>query len=334
MHIRSLGSTGLSVSAIGLGCMGMSQSYGTRDDDESMATVRRALDLGVRFFDTADAYGSGVNEQLLSRALGPRRKDIILATKCGIVHRDGAMGVDGSPAHITRACDASLRRLETDVIDLYYLHRVDSRTPIEESVGALARLVDQGKVRYIGLSEASASTIRRAHAVHPIAAVQSEYSLWWREPERTVLPTCERLGVGFVPFSPLGRGFLTNVAIDVSALPADDMRHRMPRFLPAHMARNERLARQLAACASRKVCTAAQLSLAWLLAKSTHIVPIPGTKRRTYLEQNVAATNLELTLEDVTELDTLFGPDAAAGDRYPAEMMQMLDRDDDVSNAL
>lgn len=327
MHTRTLGSSGLTVSAIGLGCMGMSQSYGVRNDEESIATLNAALDLGITFFDTANVYGNGANEQLVGRALAARRREFVLATKCGIVTgADGTMAVDGSPAHIRQACDASLVRLGTDVVDLYYLHRVDPNTPIEESVGALAELVTAGKVRYIGLSEASAATIRRAHAVHPITAVQSEYSLWWREPEDSVLPTCESLGIGFVPFSPLGRGFLTDTRIDVGALPPDDMRHRMPRFTPEALARNERLVRELETRAAGHVCTVAQLSLAWLLAKSTHLVPIPGTKRRAYLAQNAAAADLALTLDEVGELDALFAQHAVAGERYPEDMMRWLDR--------
>jgi aryl-alcohol dehydrogenase-like predicted oxidoreductase len=325
MHQRTLGS-GLSVSAIGLGCMGMSQSYGVPDDEESTATLHRALDLGITFFDTADVYGRGANERLVGAALGSRRAGIVLATKCGIVSEPGQpMGVDGSPAYIRQACDASLARLRTDVIDLYYLHRVDRHVPIEESVGAMADLVRQGKVRFIGLSEASAPTIRRAHAVHPIAAVQSEYSLWWREPEQAVLPACAELGIGFVPFSPLGRGFLTGAAIDVTQLPATDLRRVIPRFLPDQMAANARLASELEARAVRRGCTPAQLSLAWVLARHPHIVPIPGTKRRTYLEQNAAAADIALTLDEVADLDRVFTPDAVAGARYPEEMMRLLE---------
>lgn len=305
--------------------MGMSQAYGVPDDTESIATVQRAIDLGITFFDTADAYGNGENERLLARALGHRRRDVVLATKCGVITRDGAMAIDGSPAHIRRACDASLARLGTDVIDLYYLHRVDPGTPIEESVGALGDLVRAGKIRYIGLSEASAATIRRAHAVHPIAAVQSEYSLWWRDPEQTVLPACEALGIGFVPFSPLGRGFLTSAAIDLSALPASDMRRQMPRFKPEQLAQNERLRSDLEARAASKGCTVAQLSLAWVLGKGAHIVPIPGTKRRTYLEQNAAATDIVLRGADIADLDAVFSNGAAAGARYPEEMMRWID---------
>ena len=326
MHTRTLGSS-LRVSAVGLGCMGMSQSYGRRDDQESIATLHRALEVGITFFDTADVYGKGANETLVGKALAPYRSHAVLATKCGIVTAaDGSMGVDGSPSYIRQACDASLQRLGTDVIDLYYLHRVDPKTPIEESVGAMADLVAAGKVRYLGLSEASAQTIRRAHAVHPLTAVQSEFSLWWREPEEAVLPACERLGIGFVPFSPLGRGFLTDARIDVQDLPPDDMRHRMPRFAPEQIAHNERLVRALQAFAASHVCTVSQISLAWVLAKSTHIVPIPGTKRRNYLEQNAAAADIQLTLEDVNGLDQLFAPDAVAGARYPEDMMKWLDR--------
>ncbi len=305
--------------------MGMSQSYGVPNDEESIATVHRALDIGVTFFDTADAYGRGENEGLLSRALGRRRQDVVLATKCGIIVRAGGMAVDGSPAHIREACDASLARLGTDMIDLYYLHRVDPATPIEDSVGAMAELVAAGKVRHLGLSEASAATIRRAHKVHRIAAVQSEYSLWWREPELSVLPACEALGIGFVPFSPLGRGFLTSAAIDLAALPANDMRRNLPRFKPDQLAQNERLRQELETRASAKGCTSAQLSLAWVLAKSPHIVPIPGTKRRTYLEQNAAAADIVLSASEVADLDAVFSSEAVTGARYPEEMMRWLD---------
>src|SRR5262245_44466415 len=277
--MRTLGTGGLTVSPIGLGCMGMSQSYGTPDDEESIRTVHRALDLGVTFFDTADVYGSGGNERLVQRALGSRRKDVMLATKCGLVVARGEastrVNVDGSPAHLAAACDASLSRLKTDVIDLYYLHRVDPRTPIEDSVGAMAELVRAGKVRFIGLSEASAATIRRAHAIHRIAAVQSEYSLWFREPEARVLPVFRELEIGFVPFSPIGRGFLAGNVAGVDQLPAHDMRRRVPRFAGEHLVRNVALVTSLTQIATAKGCTAAQLSLAWLLGKGDDIVPIP-----------------------------------------------------------
>jgi aryl-alcohol dehydrogenase-like predicted oxidoreductase len=326
--MRRIGTEGPVVSDIGLGCMGMSQSYGTRDDDESILTIHRALELGVTFFDTADVYGQGGNERLVARALGEARKDIILATKCGIVAAsdDRKIGVNGSPAHIRAACDASLSRLNTDVIDLYYLHRVDPATPIEDSVGEMAELVREGKVRFIGLSEASAATIRRAHAVHPISAVQSEYSLWFREPEAKVLPLCRELGIGFVPFSPIGRGFLAGNITDVDQLPADDLRRRVPRFMGDHLGKNVALVNSLARIAERKRCTSAQLSLAWLLAKGDDIVPIPGTKRRTYLEENTAATRIRLEASEVEELDTLFTPDAVSGERYPEDMARLVDR--------
>ncbi len=326
--MRTIGSNGPTVSDIGLGCMGMSQSYGTPDDEESIRTVHRALDLGVTFFDTADTYGGGANERLVARALGDRRKDVVLATKCGIVPGTGGarIGVDGSPAHIRAACAASLGRLGTDVIDLYYLHRVDPVTPIEDSVGAMADLVRAGKVRFIGLSEASPATIRRACRVHPICAVQSEYSLWFREPESKVLPACRELGVGFVSFSPLGRGFLSGTITGIDGLPADDLRRRVPRFMGDHLGNNVALVTTLGRIAGRKGCTPAQLSLAWLLAKGDDIVPIPGTKRRSYLEDNVAAAHLTLDQAEVEELDALFAPEAVSGDRYPEDMARLVDR--------
>jgi aryl-alcohol dehydrogenase-like predicted oxidoreductase len=328
MQTRTLGAGGLTVSVVGLGCMGMSQSYGTRDDEESIRTIQHAIDLGVTLFDTADVYGKGANERLVGRALGPRRREIVVATKCGIVPADGTspIGVNGSPAHIRAACEASLGRLHTDVIDLYYLHRADPTTPIEESVGAMAQLVAEGKVRHVGLSEVSPASIRRAHAVHPIAALQSEYSLWFREPETTVLPVCRELGIGFVPFSPIGRGFLAGNVTDVESLPADDLRRRVPRFLGDNFDHNVTLVQALGRIAARKHCTPAQLSLAWLLAKGEDIVPIPGTKRRTYLEENAAAASIALSPDETNELDTLFALDAVAGERYPEDMMRLVDR--------
>ena len=328
MEQRRLGNNGPQVSAIGLGCMGMSQAYGVRDDEESMRTVHRALDLGVTFFDTADVYGAGHNEQLLGRALAGRRNDVILATKCGLVpDESGApVRVNGRPDYIASACDASLRRLGTDVIDLYYLHRVDPAVPIEESVGAMARLVGEGKVRALGLSEAAASTLRRAHAVHPIAALQSEYSLWFREPETGVIPACRELGISFVPFSPIGRGFLSGAVTTLAALPGSDMRRTVPRFHGDNLARNLSLVKRLGEIAAPLAMTPAQLALAWVLAQGEDIVPIPGTKRRSYLDENVAAVALTLDASPVAELDRLFAPGAVAGDRYNAAMKQLIDR--------
>ena len=323
MHQRTL-TQGLTVSAIGLGCMGMSHAYGIPDDDESIRTIHRALDIGITFFDTADAYGQGANERLVGRALGSRRRDILLATKCGIASQ--SHGVDGSPSYIRAACDRSLSRLGTDVIDLYYLHRVDPATPIEESIGVMADLVRAGKVRFVGLSEASPRTIRRAHAVHPIAALQSEYSPWWREPEESVLPTCLELGIGFVPFSPLGRGFLTGAVPIVEAMAPNDMRRRMPRFLPGPREKNIRFAERLRDRAARLEMTPAQLSLAWILAKNPCIVPIPGTKRRTFLVENAAAADKRLGPDEVGELDALFSSEAVQGERYPEDLDRLIDR--------
>jgi aryl-alcohol dehydrogenase-like predicted oxidoreductase len=328
---RQLGNNGLTVSAVGLGCMGMSQAYGTPNDEESIRTIHRALDLGVTLFDTADVYGRGHNEQLLSRALGSRRRGVVLASKCGLTpppEKGAAHGVDGSPAHIKEACDASLQRLQTDVIDLYYLHRVDRRTPIEDTVGAMSELVRLGKVRFLGLSEASASTIRRAHRVHAIAAVQSEYSLWFREPETTVIPACRELGIGFVPFSPVGRGFLSGQVKETESLPEKDLRRRVPRFQGGHLQKNLTLLATFEGMAAQKGCTPAQLAIAWLLAKDESIVPIPGTKHVEYLEQNVAAADIDLNAADVARLDALFSPEGVSGERYPSDMMQLIDRED------
>jgi aryl-alcohol dehydrogenase-like predicted oxidoreductase len=331
MKNRILGRSGLTVSAIGLGCMGMSQAYGTRDDEESRRTLARALDLGVTFLDTADAYGDGANERLVGAAIHHRREEVVLATKFGIL-RDATgipRGVDGSPAYAQQACDASLLRLGVEQIDLYYLHRVDPRVPIEESVGAMADLVRQGKVRYLGLSEAAPATIRRAHAEHPIAALQSEYSLWNRDPETDVLPVCRELGIGFVPFSPLGRGFLSGKVSPVSELPPDDFRRTLPRFQAGNAEQNLALVRRLEEMAARKRYAASQLALAWILAKGNDLVPIPGTKRRTYLESNIAAADIALKPAEVAELDAAFPVGAAAGPRYSAEIMRMVDRNPD-----
>ncbi len=327
MKPRKLGKNGPNVSPIGLGCMSMSQSYGAGDDAESIRAIHRALDLGVTFFDTAAIYGQGHNEALVGRALGPRRSDIVLATKCGIITASPGPGIDadGSPAAIAASCDESLQRLGTDVIDLFYLHRVDPKVPIEESVGALAGLVRAGKVRHVGLSEAAPATIRRAQKVHPITALQSEYSLWFREPEKDVLPLCRELGITFVPFSPLGRGFLSGAVKDTESMAADDVRRRLPRFQGDNLDRNLVLVQRLEAMAGRKRCTPAQLALAWLLAKGRDIVPIPGTKRVKYVEENVAAASIELKKQEVDELEATFTPDAAAGDRYNEAMGRLVD---------
>jgi aryl-alcohol dehydrogenase-like predicted oxidoreductase len=329
MKQRMLGRSGLTVSAIGLGCMGMSQAYGTRDDEESRRTLARAFDLGVTFLDTADAYGDGVNERLVGEAIKGRRAEVVLATKFGILS-DGSgvpRGIDGSPAYVRQACDRSLSRLGVEQIDLYYLHRVDPKTPIEDSVGAMGDLVREGKVRYLGLSEAAPATIRRAHAVHPIAALQSEYSLWNREPETDVIPVCAELGIGFVPFSPLGRGFLSGTVTGTAELPANDFRRTLPRFQDEHVQSNLALVNRLEAIAAGKGVTPTQLALAWILAKRDDIVPIPGTKRRTYLESNAAAADLELTGEEIADLEAAFPIGAAAGPRYSPAVLQMIDRD-------
>ena len=327
MKHRMLGRSGVQVSAMGLGCMGMSQSYGTPDDTESRATLLRALEIGITLLDTADAYGGGENETLVGSMLRDRRKDVVLATKFGIL-RDATgvpRGVDGSPAYAKRACDASLQRLGVDVIDLYYLHRVDANVPIEDSVGAMSELVQAGKVRHLGLSEASVDSLRRACAVHPITALQSEYSLWNREPELDVIPVCRELGIGFVPFSPLGRGFLSGTVTATDDLPADDFRRILPRFKGEARDHNLALVRTLETLAAQRQCTTSQLALAWILAKGDDIVPIPGTKRRTYLESNAAAVDIVLSAGEVAALDAAFPVGAAAGARYPADVMKFVD---------
>jgi aryl-alcohol dehydrogenase-like predicted oxidoreductase len=319
MQRRTLGRQGLQVSALGLGCMGMSDFYAGRDETEAIATLHRALDLGVDFLDTADMYGPFTNEALVGKAIRGRRDQVVLATKFGNMRSpEGAfLGVNGRPEYVREACDASLKRLGVDHIDLYYQHRVDPKTPIEDTVGAMAELVKAGKVRHLGLSEAAPATIRRAAAVHPIAALQTEYSLWSREPEDEILPTCRELGIGFVAYSPLGRGFLTGAFKTPEDLPADDYRRHSPRFQGENFARNLDLVRLVEELAREKGATASQLALAWLLHQGEDVVPIPGTKRRTYLEENVAAADLRLTPEELARIEAIAPHGVAAGARYP-----------------
>lgn len=325
MRTRNLGEQGLAVSALGLGCMSMTEIYGPADDQESIATIRHALDRGVSFIDTADMYGSGRNEELIGAALRERRGEAKLATKFGNLRLpDGKTGVNGRPEYAWEACDKSLKRLGTEVIDLYYLHRVDPTVPIEETVGGMARLVEQGKVRFIGLSEAGATTIRRAHAVHPLSAVQSEYSLWTRDVEADVLPACRELGIGFVAYSPLGRGFLTGVIGSDADLAQKDRRRDMPRFGAENMAHNLRLLESLREIAGAHRATPAQVALAWLLARGEDVVPIPGTKRRKWLDENAAALDLALSEAELSALTQAFPPDAAAGPRYPEAQLKRL----------
>jgi len=326
MPQRRLGRSELVVSAVGLGCMGMSEFYGPTDDAESIATIHRAIDHGINFMDTADMYGVGRNEELLGRAIHGRQHEVVLATKFGNVRSPEGkfLGVNGRPEYVQQSCESSLRRLGVEQIDLYYQHRVDTSVPIEETVGAMSRLVHQGKVRFLGLSEAAPATVRRAAKVHPIAALQSEYSLWTRDPEQEILPTCRELGVGFVAYSPLGRGFLTGKLRNTEILDAGDYRRTSPRFQGENIRRNAGLVERIEKIAGEKKCTAAQLALAWVLAQGTDIVPIAGTKRRTYLDENVGSVRVTLTPADLARIDQELPSGMAAGDRYDAIGMNRL----------
>jgi aryl-alcohol dehydrogenase-like predicted oxidoreductase len=328
MDTRTLGAEGLEVSESGLGCMGMSEFYGTSDEEESIATIHRAIELGINFLDTADAYGPFTNERLVGRAIQGRRDEVVLATKFGNERKeDGTrLGVNGKPEYVRRACDASLSRLGVDHIDLYYQHRVDPDTPVEETWGAMAELVEAGKARYLGISEAAPETIRRAHAVHPITALQTEYSLWSRDVEDEILPTVRELGIGFVAYSPLGRGFLTGQIRRFEDLPEDDFRRTSPRFQGENFKKNLDLVEQVRKVADEKGVTPGQLALGWLLHQGEDIVPIPGTKRRKYLEENAAAVDVTLTEEDLRRIDEVAPKGVAAGERYPEALMRTINR--------
>lgn len=324
---RTLGARGPRVSAVGLGCMGMSDFYGPVEDERSIGVIHHALDLGVTFLDTADMYGVGDNEELVGRAIRDRRDEVVLATKFGIVRGDDGSfaGIDGSPDYVRKACDASLRRLGVDSIDLYYQHRVDPEVPIEDTVGAMARLVEAGKVRHLGLSEAAPDTIRRAHAVHPITALQTELSLWSRDPEDELLPLCDELGIAFVAYSPLGRGFLTGAIESVDDLAEDDWRRHNPRFQGENFAKNLELVDAVEELAEEKGCTPAQLALAWILSRGEHVVPIPGTRSTERVEENAAASHVTLSAEELERIDRIAPRGAAAGQRYPEASMRVVD---------
>jgi aryl-alcohol dehydrogenase-like predicted oxidoreductase len=328
MKFRTLGHNGPTVSALGLGCMGMSDFYGAHDDRQSIATLHRALDLGVTLFDTADVYGPHTNEMLVGKAITGRRDEVFLATKFGIVrdpNNPAARGVNGRPEYVRACCEASLKRLGVDHIDLYYQHRIDASVPIEETVGAMSDLVRQGKVRHLGLSEASVGTLERAHAVHPVSALQNEYSLWTRDPEQQgQLAACARLGIAFVPYSPLGRGFLTGAIKSPDDFDADDYRRSSPRFQGENFTKNLALAAQVKQLAAEKHCTPAQLALAWVLARGEQVIPIPGTKRIATLEENLGALDITLSAAELADIDTIFPPDAATGLRYQEGMMRLL----------